>query len=36
MHDDSDNFADISVDADRKKNFRIKVKKEDERRYHVL
>ncbi|XP_032667526.1 INO80 complex subunit B-like isoform X2 [Odontomachus brunneus] len=31
MHDDSDNFADISADADRKKSFRIKVKKEDER-----
>ncbi|EFN87641.1 INO80 complex subunit B [Harpegnathos saltator] len=31
MQDDSDNFADISVDVDRKKSFRIKVKKEDER-----
>ncbi|XP_011175516.1 INO80 complex subunit B isoform X2 [Solenopsis invicta] len=31
MHDDSDAFVDISADADRKKSFRIKVKKEDER-----
>ncbi|XP_012522595.1 INO80 complex subunit B isoform X2 [Monomorium pharaonis] len=31
MHDDSDTFVDISADADRKKSFRIKVKKEDER-----
>lgn len=29
VHDDSDNFVDISVDADRKKSFRIKMKKEE-------
>jgi len=33
MHDDSDAFVEISTDADRKKSFRIKMKKEDERRY---
>jgi len=32
MHDDSDAFVDISTDTDRKKSFRIKMKKEDERR----
>jgi len=31
IHDDSDAFVDISSDADRKKSFRIKMKKEDER-----
>lgn len=31
MHDDSDAFVEISTDADRKKSFRIKMKKEDER-----
>ncbi|XP_018310024.1 INO80 complex subunit B isoform X1 [Mycetomoellerius zeteki] len=31
MHDDSDTFVEISTDADRKKSFRIKMKKEDER-----
>lgn len=31
MHDDSDTFVDISTDIDRKKSFRIKMKKEDER-----
>lgn len=36
MHDDCDNFGDISADVDRKKSFRIKVKKEDDRRYYVL
>ncbi|KAL0111434.1 hypothetical protein PUN28_012971 [Cardiocondyla obscurior] len=30
MHDDSDTFVEISTDADRKKSFRIKMKKEDE------
>lgn len=33
MHDDSDTFVEISTDTDRKKSFRIKMKKEDERRY---
>lgn len=33
MHDDSDTFVEISTDADRKKSFRIKMKKEDERKY---
>ncbi|XP_011337111.1 INO80 complex subunit B isoform X2 [Ooceraea biroi] len=31
LHDDSDAFVDISTDTDRKKSFRIKMKKEDER-----
>lgn len=33
MHDDSDAFVEISTDIDRKKSFRVKMKKEDERRY---
>lgn len=32
MHD-NDVFVDITADTDRKKSFRIKMKKEDERRY---
>lgn len=36
MHDDSDAFVEISTDADRKKSFRIKMKKEDERRYRDI
>lgn len=36
MHDDSDAFVEISTDIDRKKSFRIKMKKEDERRYTKL
>lgn len=36
VHDDSDNFVDISVDADRKKSFRIKMKKEERRYAHML
>ncbi|KYN02753.1 PREDICTED: INO80 complex subunit B isoform X2 [Cyphomyrmex costatus] len=31
MHDDCDAFVEISTDADQKKSFRIKMKKEDER-----
>jgi len=34
IHDDSDAFVEISTDAEnRKKSFRIKMKKEDDRRY---
>jgi len=36
VHDDSDAFVEISTDADRKKSFRIKMKKEDERWYAYI